>query len=255
MTTLRLEAMDADQPNLPALCEGFRGAGRLQMHFAHFGNWYEDVTGLDWQAYLASRQGALRETVRRRSQRLSRDPEISLQMLTKPDEIEPGIAAFESIYQRSWKQPEPHPHFNAACIRLAARQGVLRLALLSRAGIPVAVQLWVVSAGRAQVLKLAHDEDYRALSPGTVLTAWVIRQLLDGQNDNGPPVHELDFGRGDDPYKRAWASQRRVRIGIMLVSPWTASGLRLYARHVIGRLRQKMQKRVLDINAMASKPA
>jgi hypothetical protein len=248
VTFLRLEALAADMPGMAALCRGFRAGGKLVLTFAHFGNWHEDVAGRDWQAYLAGRPGALRQTVQRRSAKLLADPQISVVMLTKPCEIEPGIAGFEAIYQRSWKRPEPHPRFNAACIRLAAGQGVLRLALLSQGEVPVAVQLWVVSAGRAQVLKLAHDEQYRAFSPGTVLTGWVIRRLLE---EDG--VVELYFGRGDDPYKQGWASRRRQRVGLVLASPWTASGLLLYARHMTGLLRRKMQKTVVDINPMASK--
>ena len=40
--------------------------------FDHFGNWYEDVAGLDWPGYLARRPGALRETIRRRTRRAER---------------------------------------------------------------------------------------------------------------------------------------------------------------------------------------
>jgi len=245
---LRLEAMPADMPGLAALRQGFRQGRRLLLGFEHFANWHEDVRGSDWAAYLAARPGALRQTIRRRTAKLSADPQVRLCMLCTQSEIGPGIAAFESIYQRSWKQPEPYPRFNAACIELAARQGVLRLALLSHGEVAVAVQLWVVCGGQAQVLKLAHDEQYRAMSPGTVLTAWVIRHLLEHDC-----VSTLDFGRGDDPYKQGWASQRRMRVGLLLVSPWTASGLLLYARHRLGRIWQKMQKIPSDINAMATK--
>jgi CelD/BcsL family acetyltransferase involved in cellulose biosynthesis len=64
----------------------------------------------------------------------------------------------------------------------------------------------------AALLKLAHDEEYKPLSPGTVLTAMMVRELLNREH-----VDELDFGRGDDAYKQLRATRRRQRVGVMLV--------------------------------------
>ena len=78
----------------------------------------------------------------------------------------------------------------------------------------------MVAGGTATVLKLAHDEAARARSPGTVLTALMIRALLERDG-----VAELDFGRGDDAYKSLWAGRRRQRIGVLLVNPRRPLGL------------------------------
>ena len=86
-------------------------------------------------------------------------------------------------------------------------------------------------AGHATVLKLAHDEACKAHSPGTVLTALMLRHLLDQEH-----VDHIDFGRGDDPYKQGWATQRRQRIGLLLVNPWSAAGSTTLLRHALGRL-------------------
>ena len=55
----------------------------------------------------------------------------------------------------------------------------------------------------------------RDLSPGTVLTALMMAGILDGDD----AVHEVDFGRGDDPYKRLWAGRRRQRVGLVIADP------------------------------------
>ena len=86
------------------------------------------------------------------------------------------------------------------------------------------------------MLKLAHDEAFKAASPGTVLTALMLRRLLDEEQ-----VPEIDFGRGDDAYKPAWAAQRRQRIGLMLANPLHPRGLAFLGRHALGRARAALR--------------
>jgi CelD/BcsL family acetyltransferase involved in cellulose biosynthesis len=228
----RLDALPEEWDGLPDLVAGARKAGLRVLRFEHFGNWHEAVRGLDWPAYLLSRTGALRETIRRRLKRADKLPDAQFTLLIRAEEMDSAAQAFEGVYRRSWKQPEPYPTFNVALMRAMAVAGALRFGLWSLGGQPVAVQIWVVTAGRAIVLKLAHDEAFKAHSPGTVLTALMLRHLLDREH-----VTEIDFGRGDDPYKKDWASQRRQRIGVLLVNPWRMSGIAALLRHTAGRVR------------------
>jgi CelD/BcsL family acetyltransferase involved in cellulose biosynthesis len=232
--TVRLDALDADAPWLPALLSGAAAAGLASRQFAHFGNWHEPVAGLDWAGYLAARPGQLRETVRRRLARATRAGG-RFQLVTGGDALEPGITAYQSVYARSWKPVEPFPLFNVALMRATAERGLLRLGLYWRNDRPVAAQLWVVENAEATVLKLAHDEAAKAESPGTVLTALMLRHLLDHEH-----VGRIDFGRGDDPYKRLWAGQRRQRIGVVLANPRHPRGLAFLGRHALGRVRQAL---------------
>ncbi len=228
--TLRLDTLDAAWPPLAAFCRGLRAGGLLPLRFAHFGNWHGPAAG--WPDYLASRAGALRETIRRRGGKIKRDPAFRFALVKGGAELAAAIAAFETVYGQSWKQAEPYPAFNAAMMRLCAELGVLRLAMLWHTETPVAVQYWVVIGGCAQILKLAHAADFDALSPGTVLTAWTIEQILTQDS-----VVSLDFGRGDDDYKRLWAASRRQRIGIIAANPRQMPGIAIISRHVAGRLR------------------
>ena len=86
------------------------------------------------------------------------------------------------------------------------------------------------------MLKLAHDEAFQADSPGTVLTALMLRRLLD---EHG--LAAIDFGRGDDAYKSGWARQRRQRIGLVLVNPRRPAGLGFLARHRLGQARKALR--------------
>ena len=228
------EALDPAWPGLKPFLAGLRRAGLVPNRFNHFGNWHERVAGLDWTAYLAGRPGALRETIRRRTRTATRDGTVTYELLDDANGLEPALEAYEAIYARSWKVPEPFPAFNPTLLPKLAEAGVLRMAVMRQAGRPIAAQYWTVHNGVATVLKLAHDDAARPLSPGSLLTAHIIRHLLEHEW-----VHELDFGRGDDPYKQSWVGARRQRIGIMLANPRRPAGLLALARHELGRALRK----------------
>jgi CelD/BcsL family acetyltransferase involved in cellulose biosynthesis len=237
----RIDALDPHAPWLADLRVAARRARLLAVPFDHFGNWSEDVSGLTWAAYLDRRPGALRTTIRRRLKSAAAQADADYQLVTSPAQVDHAIEAYESVYRRSWKEPEPFPAFNPALIRAMAEAGWLRLGIWSIGGTPVAVQLWAVRQGHATVLKLAHDEVFKALSPGTVLTALILRHLLDQEH-----VARIDFGRGDDPYKQGWARERRQRTGLLLVNPLTPAGLAAAARHAAGRARHWWSRKAMD---------
>ncbi|HEX3573544.1 MAG TPA: GNAT family N-acetyltransferase [Rhodopila sp.] len=234
--TLRLDALPAEWDGLSDLEAGCRRAGLVPLRFDHFGNWYEDVAGLDWDGYLVRRPGALRETIRRRLRRAGNLDGARFDLFTGPEQLDRAAKAFEFVYGRSWKDAEPFPAFNLALMRAMADLGLLRLGVWSIGMAPVAAQFWVVKAGHAIVLKLAHDEAFKAHSPGTVLTAMMLRHLLDQEH-----VARIDFGRGDDAYKQGWAAQRQQRIGLLLVNPWRPAGAVALLQHGGGRMRTAFQ--------------
>ena len=241
----RLEALDPAWPPLASLRAGFARARLVARDFTHFVNWRASVQPGGWEAYLQSRPGALRETIRRKMRGAERNPALRFETAQSPPALERALAAYEDVYARSWKQAEPFPAFNGTLVRSLSDGCGLRMFVLWHADQPIAAQYWTVVSGSATVLKLAHDEAFKALSPGTVLTAFAIRHLIDTER-----VSDLDFGRGDDPYKRAWTGERRVRIGMLGLDPLSVRGLATWGRHDLGRLRRMLQNR--DVTARAS---
>jgi hypothetical protein len=232
--TTRLDALD---PAIEAeIATGGKLAGLAVAHFDHFGNWHEDVAGLDWTEWLARRPGALRETIRRRTRRADRLADARFELFDNHNGIAEGVSAFETVYARSWKDPEPYPAFNPAQIRAAASLGVARVGVWWIGETPAAAQFWIVEHGRAMVLKLAHDEAFKAHSPGTVLTAWMIRHMIEREH-----VAAVDFGRGDDDYKQGWVADRRQRTGLLLINPRHPRGMIVLARHTLGRIKARLR--------------
>lgn len=247
------ELLDPALPSLPPLLAGFRAGRAVAARFDSAGNWHEDLgAGASWPAYLAARDPALRTTITRKLARAARTHR--LEVVTAPGPaLEAGIAAYEDVRGRSWKPHEPFPRFDAALLRAIAPAGLLRLGILREAegGRAVAAQYWVLdrAAGqgggqeggqgerRATVLKLAHDETARAASPGTVLTAMMIKGLIE---EDG--VRVLDFGRGDDAYKRLWVGTRRQRTGFVIADPLSPWGAAALARQAAGAALRRLRR-------------
>jgi hypothetical protein len=223
-STVRLDALDLQDHVWPLLLQGVAQSGIVPLPFDHFGNWSVRTAGIDWSSYIAGRPGQLRETFRRREKQLMKAG-ATFRVVTGISELPGAITAYETVYAASWKEPEPFLAFNPVLMKSCAEDGSLRLGLLELDGVVLAAQFWVVEDGKASVLKLAHREDRRAQSPGTVLTGMMIRRLLDEEH-----VVSLDFGRGDDDYKQAWTDMRRQRQGLILACPWRPTGLAAVVR-------------------------
>jgi hypothetical protein len=224
---LRLAELDPRDASYDALARTLRRAGLLVECVAGAATWYEATAGVKFSDYLAARPSQLRSTWRRKRHSLAATGRLSAAFFADASGIGAAIADYQTIYAASWKPPEPFPLFIPALIRLAAELGALRLGIYSIDGVPAAAQLWIVwpprePGGRAVIYKLAHDRRFDRLSLGTLLTMEMIERVL--QQDR---PREINFGRGDDPYKRLWLAQRRDRWGITAANPRTIRGLRL----------------------------
>ena len=235
----RFEALDADARGLAEILGGLRDGGLAVRQYRHFGNWHTPLpAGAGWDGYLAERPAALRATIQRRTAATLRHGQFTLH--AEPGaELERAIAAYVTVRDQSWKPLEPFPGFDAALLRATAGIGALRLGILWRGpGRPIAAQYWVLSGGRAALLKLAHVQEEKSTSPGTVLTALMIRHLIDVDG-----ATQLDFGRGDDAYKALWCAERRQRIGLILTDPWHPAGLLELARQAARQGRDLLLRR------------
>lgn len=224
----RFFPMDPDAPAFEALLTAVRTCGWIPFRYFCFGNWFLPVSAT-WSQYLAERDGMLRSTLRRTRSKFAAAGG-SLEVIAGPAGLEDATDAFVRVYASSWKRPEPCPEFIPSLIRWLASRGELRLGIARIGDRPIAAQLWIVRHGKASIFKLAHDESYSALSPGTLLTAHLMQHVMDCDC-----VTEVDYMIGDDAYKQSWVDHRRERWGIVAYNPRSFVGLALLVLELSGR--------------------
>jgi hypothetical protein len=234
--TILLPGLDPDTESFAATLAGLRDAGFATKPYFAWGTWFEPVEGMDFDAYLSGRPSVLQNTWRRKSAALHKAHHVAFDTSSG---VERFIAGYDDVYARSWKEPEPFPEFMPALMRAAAGLGALRYGVLIVDDEPVAAQFWIVWEDKATIFKLAYDKDWHKSSPGTLLTMQMVKHVLERDR-----VRELNFGRGDDDYKKLWMSQRRERWGIEAVNPKSAAGLGRALKLSAARIRDRLRGKV-----------
>lgn len=178
------------------VCAALRDAGwRVHRQAAGDSHWL-DMDGLDHDKWWQSRPGELRSTVVRKSRNCG-------VTVTIADRFDPETwQAFEHVYAASWKPEEGDARLLHDMARAEGATGRLRLGLALIDGRNVAAQFWTVENRCAYIHKLAHVEDTARASPGTLLMAAMFRQVITIDK-----VRRVDFGTGNDRYKRDWMNR------------------------------------------------
>ena len=176
----------------------FRAAGWITFRKQCDVNHVLPVNGRSYAEFLAGRPGQVRTTLKRKASKVA----VTIETTFNPA----SWAAYEAIYNESWKPGEGSPAFLRAFAEAEGAAGRLRLGLAYADGLPVAAQFWTVENGTAYIHKLAHIAASKPLSPGTTLSAALFEHVIDRDR-----VELVDFGTGDDGYKRDWMELIRPR--------------------------------------------
>lgn len=215
---LRLNSLFAADPAVAALARGLSKGRLFVEQYSHFANWHEEIA--DFSAFWDGRGSRLRSTIKRKSSALARKSRICFRFVDLTHEHRSGAAIYDAIYEKSWKAPEPHAGFIPALLEKMGKSGVARLGVATIDGEPAAAQIWLVQAPSGTIFKLAHDPKFDQFSPGSLLTHWLLRELC----EKGA-VRDVDFGRGNDPYKKDWLHCCRFQQGLVAANPRTVRGL------------------------------
>ena len=207
------------------LARAFRSAGWFAVMTPCDTNHVLHVSGRTYTEYLAARPGQVRTTLKRKAKK------VEVQLFDAYEQA--AWDAYEAIYAQSWKPDEGSPAFLRRFACEEGQAGRLRFALALADGKPVAAQFWTVENGTAFIHKLAHIEEAKPLSPGTTLSAALFERVIDGDK-----VNMVDFGTGNDSYKRDWMEEVRTRYRIELLRPLRPKNWPFIAKAGLRRLAQ-----------------
>ena len=203
---LELGPLPDEDGSAALIADALRRAGWVVDVAATGANHWLDTHGRSFAEWWAARPGALRSTVQRKAKK-------GLVALTIYQDFSDALwDEYEAVYNASWKPPESYPGFIREWVKREAAQGSLRLGIARIDGVAVAAQFWMVDDGVAYIVKLAHVAGHDALSPGTLLTHALFERAFDVDR-----VSRIDFGTGDDGYKRDWMEESTP---LMTVRAW-----------------------------------
>jgi len=248
---LDLHPLPQDSADYSRLHEALGSSGATVQPYFCFGNWYLDARGMSWEQYLAGRSSVLRKNIPYNQRRFERSSGNRMEIVTARADVERALAAYEAVYLSSWKIPEAYPDFIRGLVSLAADRGWLRLGVAYVDDKPAAVQIWFVCHGVASIYKIAYDEQYSKLSVGAVLTAHLMKHVLEVDK-----VEVVDYLSGDDDYKSKWMSARREFWGLLALNTRSLRGGLQIAKHIGGRyLKRKLTAVSSWRRRVASRPS
>ena len=206
------------------LCQAFAATGWKIFRHRISINWRIYLGEQNFAAYWAARPAKLRNTIARRE----RSHPLTIHIHRVFDAV--AWADYEAIYAASWKPTEGSLPFLRALAEKEGSAGTLRLGVAhNAAGRAVAAQLWLVENDVATIHKLAHREDAKAGSPGSILSRDMFRAAIDQDH-----VRRIDFGLGDEPYKADWMDTSAHIFRIDAYRPATPHGLVGIVRELAG---------------------
>ncbi len=215
------------------LHQAIKANAPLTSEYARAMNWYNTAVS-EFESFYQSRPSQLRNTITRRQKKLTKAHQWSIEYVTDENSFQQLFCAYQSIYTKSWKQPEYSLDFiKSVCLSALAEQQ-LRMAVLFVDDCPAAAQIWFVAYRKASIFKLAYDETYKSFSVGSILSHRLFKTVIEQDK-----VQEIEYGTGDEAYKRDWMNQSRQRVTVDIYNAHTLRGRLLY---VFKRIKQRFKR-------------
>ncbi len=215
---LLLEPVGKEDIGIRHLSQAMEAHGFACHWWFRFHNWYLRIESQSFSEYWAGRSGKLRNTVARKRRKLEREHHLEIRIYTGA-EVPTAMADYHSVYRASWKAHEQYHDLLEGWVARTSQQGWSRLGVLYIDGQAAAAQLWFVLCGKANIFRLAYDENWQQYSPGSILTSALMEYVIDIDK-----VEEVDFLTGNEGYKQDWMSNHRARWALSCVKKEDPSG-------------------------------
>lgn len=204
--TIEFRYIDQKTVDSSTLLERLTEAGFYFYNYPLYDNWYTVLDDLSFTEYYERRSSRVKNTIRRKGKKLQAAYHCEIKYFEKNDEHLPiGVSDYTQVYNSSWKSPEPFPDFIPRFAEFTADYQTLLLGVLYLDSKPVAAQFWNITSHKALIYKLAYDEKFSNLSPGSYLSEQMFKRVID---EHRP--YEIDYGIGSEKYKQEWMDECRT---------------------------------------------
>lgn len=196
-----------------------------------------------WEAYLKSVSRKFRYNVRNREKKLRAAGDVELRCITGADECADFLDTMLDIDRHSWKEeagtsmtqrPE-QAIYHRRIAPLCAEQGLLRCYLLMLDGEAIAYLFGMLDGTIYYNLKSSYREQHRQLSPGVVLKAMIMRELIE------QGLRTWDFVGTAEPHKLQW-SKDTYTLRRYAVFNRTLRGRLLHGRQRVGHIVRRLRR-------------
>lgn len=200
-----------------------------------------------WEDYTHALHRKARQQLEAFSRRVIEETGAHFRMVTEEAEVPDAVARFYKLHLARWATKEDelsHEHLEPGFVpfleevcRRAAEHGYLRLAELCVGDEPIASWISFQVNGRLNGYMTGFDPAWSKQRPGKILHGFVVRQAL------AEGAHELDFGRGDEPYKYEMGAINRKNCRFVIANDTSRSAvmfrltaLRMHASTLVHRI-------------------
>lgn len=164
----------------------------------------------DWDTYFSKRSSKFRKTLRNELNRLNRSGRIAIEEINNIN-LSNVLVEITNISARSWKGKEKSDmgkskenlQFFSTLSKMASEKGWLSIWLLRQNDKTIAMEYHLKYKNKIFALRGDFDEEYRYLSPGSVLDYNIVRHMFQSR------VSEYDMCGGSYEYKMRWTSTTR----------------------------------------------
>lgn len=195
-----------------------------------------DLSGHDWNSYLATLSSSHRYNFRRRCRNLERDHDVSFARPTSVADCGEALEILVELHRKRWRErggsdalhrPELVA-FHRELVPLALENGWLRLYVLRLDGQPAAALYGFHYDDRFLFYQSGFDPAFARQSPSLVTLGLTIRDAV------REGAREYDFLHGDERYKFHWASRQRSLVRLECHPPGIAAAAVRHGRRLAG---------------------
>jgi len=199
------------------MVEYLRGSGRKHRVRPEQPSFFLEL-GPSYEQYLRSRSSRFRNYLKRKTRQLHEMGQVMVLRAGRDLALADAYRDLLVVDQRSWKHAHgtaisaigsQRSYYRSLC-EGALRRGRLHLMVMYLGARPIAYNRGLRHLDCYSYLKTSFDEEFRAVSPATVLRARLIQTLIDEN------VRSLDFPAEPYQWEEQWTGQLRWHTSILL---------------------------------------